>query len=108
MSKQHELTEGQLASLGTVLVLLEMIGHRIDVAIQRSSIGAVLEPAQDDLERAASRIRCVQRTLANSLYQSRAQMGSECSSKEIHEVPQKPIEPALGRAGCRKTPASDN
>jgi len=108
MSKQHELTEGQLASLGTVLVLLEMIGHRIDVAIQRSTMGAVLEPAHDDLAQADTLIRNVQRSLASSLYQSRALMGCECSSKEIHEVPRKPIAPGLGRTGRRKTLASDN
>lgn len=108
MSKQHETIEGQLASLGTTLVLLELVGHRIDAAIRRSTLDAILCPAQDDLDRARAAIRNVQSTLASSLYQSRAQMGSECSSKEIHEVPRKTIEPGLGRACHRKTLAPDD
>jgi len=108
MSKQHETIEGQLASLGTTLVLLELVGHRIDAAIRSSTLEAILSPAQDDLDRASVAIRSVQRTLADSLYQSRALLGSECSSKEIHEVPRKPIVHGLGRARCRKTLASDD
>lgn len=108
MSKQHELTEGQLAALGTSLVLLELVGHRIDVAIRCSTVNAILEPAQDDLDRAAETIRSVQRTLASTLLQSRALFRSESSSMEIHEVPQKPIAPGLGRACRRKSRAVNN
>jgi hypothetical protein len=108
MSKANEMIDWQRASLGTTLVLLELVGHRIDVAMRSSTLEAILGPAQNDLDRASNAIRGVQSTLANGLYQSRAHFGSEFSINEIHEVPRKPLQPGLGRAGRRKTQARDD
>ncbi len=104
MSKAHELTEGQLATLGTALVHLDLVDHRIDVAVKRSTAGSVLEPARDDLAQAAELIRKVQRQLASTIYPSAAACETDkCSSVKTHKVHRNPIVSGLGRDGRRKS-----
>lgn len=104
MSKAHELAEGQLATLGNTLVLLDLIGHRIDVAIQRSTASNILTPAIADLDRAIDLIRCVQHQLSDGLHSSSATHEmSNCSSGKTHKVHQNPIAVGLGRDHCQKT-----
>lgn len=60
---KREQLEGQLACLGTALVIINLVNHRIGSAITYTGLSNMLSPAIEDLDRVKSLLVRTQKTI---------------------------------------------
>lgn len=104
-AEQREVLEGDLAQLGSALVILRLIAERIAAVERMFRAGSILTPALEDIERIAGLLRSVQRSMSERVLQPHALLeSSEFSRDKNHEVHQNPVPAPHGRGGCQKSP----
>lgn len=104
-AEQREILEGQLAQLGSALVILRLIADRIAAVQRMIRVGTILTPALDDIERVSVLLRAVQHSLIAS--SSLLLEGSEFSRNQNHKVHQNSVPAPRGRGWCQKSPPGE-